>query len=250
MAGVAHEIQTPVSSVRKFAASSAELCTELRQEISNALPPSHDQEVVDEMLQNLLQNQTRILQYAQRADSIVRGMLEYSQNGTSPRQLTELNTLAEEYLRLAYHDLRAKNRYFNAALTLRLDPAVGPVQIVRQDVGRALVGIFSATLLAVLQRQAGAEPEEGYVPQVELRTHRTADSVEILVRDNGLGFSEEALATLFQRFPGPDNASADLGLPLSYDLITKGLGGQLSVSSTLHQGTEYRIILPLPAYTA
>ncbi|GGG50292.1 tetratricopeptide repeat-containing sensor histidine kinase [Hymenobacter glacieicola] len=249
MAGVAHEIQTPVSSVRKFAASSAELCTELRQEISNSVPPSHDQEVLDEMLQNLLQNQTRILQYAQRADSIVRGMLEYSQDGTSPRQLTELNALAEEYLRLAYHDLRAKNRYFNAALTLRLDPAVGSVQIVRQDVGRALVGIFSAALLAVLQRQAGAEPEEGYVPQVELRTRRVASSVEILVRDNGPGLSEEALATLFQRFPGPDTA-ADLGLPLSYDLITKGQGGQLTVSSVLSQGTEYRITLPLPAYTA
>lgn len=245
MAGVAYEIQGPVGSVRKFAASSAELCAELRQEVSKLLGRPYDQEILDELLQNLLQNQTRILQFAQRADSIVRGMLEYSQDGSGPRQPTNLNALAEEYLRLTYHDLRAKNRYFNAALLLRLDPAVGTVQLVRQDIGRALMGIFQAALQAVLQRQAEADPDENYIPQVELHSHRTGESVELRVRDNGPGLAPEALAVVFQRFPGL-NASADLGLSLSYDLATKGLGGQLTAASTLNQGTEYVLTLRLP----
>ncbi|MBX0289607.1 tetratricopeptide repeat protein [Hymenobacter sp. HSC-4F20] len=249
MAGVAHEIQTPVSSVRKFAAISAELCTELRQEVGRLIERPYERELLDEMLQNLLQNQTRMLQFAQRADSIVRGMLEYSQEGSGPRQLTRLNDLTEEYLRLTYHDVRAKNRYFTAALLLRLDPAVDSVQIVRQDIGRALAGVFSAALLAVLQRQADAEPEEGYIPQVELHTRRLADDVEIRVSDNGVGLSAEALATLFQRFPTPD-APTDLSLPLSYDLITKGLGGQLTATSQPGRGTEYLITLRLPAQPA
>lgn len=249
MAGVAYEIQGPVSSVRKFAASSVELCGELRQEVSKLIGRPYDQEILDEMLQNLLQNQTRILQFAQRADSIVRGMLEYSQDGSGPRQLTTLNALAEEYLRLTYHDLRAKNRYFNAALLLRLDPAVGTVQIVRQDIGRALVGLFNAALQAVLQRQADADPEDGYIPQVELHTHRAGETVELRVRDNGPGLSPEARAVVFQRFSGPDT-SADLGLPLSYDLVTKGLGGQLTATSAPNQGTEYVLTLLLPVHSA
>ncbi|GAB2784935.1 signal transduction histidine kinase [Hymenobacter luteus] len=245
MAGVAHEIQTPVSSARKFAAISAELCTELRHEVARLITRPYERELLDEMLQNLLQNQTRILQFAQRADSIVQGMLEYSQDGSGPRQPTKLNALAEEYLRLTYHDLRAKNRYFTAALLLRLDPAVGSVQVVRQDIGRALVGIFSAALQAVLQRQAAAEAEDNYVPQVELHTRRTAETVELLVRDNGPGLSAEAMTTLFQRFPERDGSS-DLGLPLSYDLITRGLKGQLTATSQPGQGTEYMVTLPLP----
>jgi signal transduction histidine kinase len=241
MAGVAHEIQNPVNCVRKFAAISVELCEEVRQELSRLPLPLHDQELVDEMLQNLGQNQTKIMHHGQRAESIVRGMLEYSQEGSGPRQLTELNVLAEEYLRLTYHDLRAKNRYFNAALLLRLDPTLPRANVVRQDIGRALVGVFSAALLAVQTRQA--EAEEDYVPQVELITQHTASHLVVLVRDNGPGLAPETLATLFQRFaPGPDHS---LGMALSYDLITKGHGGTLTATSEPGQGTQYQIALPL-----
>ena len=242
MAGVAHEIQHPVNNVRRFAAVSVDLCQELRQEVGRRMADSPEQEVADEMLRNLEQNQHRIMQNSQRAESIVRGMLEYSQGGGGARQLTDMNALAEEYLRLVYHDLRAKNRYFNAALLLRLDPAVERLSVVRQDVGRALVGVFSAALLAVQQR--AQHGEEDYVPQVELSTHHTAASLEIRVRDNGPDRSADTLATLFQRFPA--GSEGGLSLALSHDLITRGHGGTLTASSAPGQGTEYRITLPLP----
>ncbi|MFD2787405.1 tetratricopeptide repeat-containing sensor histidine kinase [Hymenobacter rubripertinctus] len=243
MAGVAHEIQQPVSNVRRFAAVSATLCQELRQQTSRQEPTdAPEPEIADELLRNLEQNQRKIMHHSQRAESIVRGMLEYSQGGGSARQLTDLNALAEEYLRLVYHDLRAKNRHLNVALLLRLDPAMERLSVVRQDVGRALVGIFSAALLAVQQRlQTG---QEDYVPQVELSTHRTATSLEIRVRDNGAERSAEALATVFQRFPG--GTGGELSLALSHDLITRGHGGTLTAHSLPGQGTEYCLLLPLP----
>ncbi|MBT9394154.1 tetratricopeptide repeat protein [Hymenobacter sp. NST-14] len=244
MAGVSHEIQQPVHNVRRLAAVSAELCQELRQEWGRGgLAPGTEPEVTDEMLRNLEQNQRKILVHSQRAESIVRGMLEYSQGGGGARQLTDLNGLAEEYLRLVYHDLRAKNRYFNAALLLRLDPTLERLSVVRQDLGRALVGVFSAALLAVQQRQQAGE--EDYVPQVELSTRATAANLEIRVRDNGPARSADALATLFQRFPA--GAEGALSLALSHDLITRGHGGTLTARSFPGQeGTEYCIRLPLP----
>ena len=242
MAGVAHEIQQPVSNVRRFAAVSAELCQELRQEGGRRGPDAIEPEVADEMLRNLEQNQRKILLHSQRAESIVRGMLEYSQGGGGSRQLTDINALAEEYLRLVYHDLRAKNRYFNVALLLRLDPAVERLSVVRQDLGRALVGIFSAALLAVQQRQQTGE--EDYVPQVELSTRRTAVSLEIRVCDNGPDRSTDTLGILFQRFPA--GTEGGLSLALSHDLVTRGHGGTLTASSAPGQGTEYCITLPLP----
>ncbi|WP_426492043.1 tetratricopeptide repeat protein [Hymenobacter sp. 102] len=246
MAGVAHEIQTPVNCVRKFAAISVELCEDVRLELQKLTLPAHDQEIMDEMLQNLGQNQTKIAQYGYRAESIVRGMLEYSQDGTAPRQPTDLNRLAEEYLRLTYQDLRAKNRYFNAALLLHLDPAARPVPIIRQDIGRALVGVFSAALLATQQRLADADEEAEYVPQVELSTRYTGQQLEIRVRDNGPGLAPEQLHLLFQRFQG--GIDAKLGLALSHDIVTKGHGGTLTAQSTPGLGTTY--LLTLPAETA
>ncbi|SDY67127.1 tetratricopeptide repeat-containing sensor histidine kinase [Hymenobacter psychrophilus] len=243
MAGVAHEIQRPVSLLRRYAAASTEICNEMRHHIGQLQLPLHQQELADKLLDTMHQNQTHIVQYGQRADSVVRGMLEYSQGGGGARQSTDLNALAEEFLRLVYHDLRAKNRYFSAALLLRPDPTLERVMVVRQDVGRALVGVFSAALQAVAQRQR--QPDEDYVPQVELTTRRTAASVEIRVRDNGEGLPPEMLLTVFQRFPA--GAETGLSLALSHDLITRGHGGTLSVSSQPGRGTEYCIVLPLPS---
>lgn len=246
MAGVAYEIQNPVNSVRKFAAISLELCQELRTELRKAQVSVYDQEIMDEMLQNLGQNQEKILHYSQRAESIVRGMQEYSQDGNSPRQPTNLNLLAEEYLRLTYHDLRAKHHVFNCALLLYPDPAVGWVEVVRQELGRALVGIFTTALYAVHQRQLRVE--EDYVPQVSLTTLRTPQGVEIRFRDNGSGFSDNAQKNLFQRFPtGETPNDNSLGLALSHDLITRRLQGTLTVSRQEDEFTEYHILLPLPA---
>ncbi|MET4104732.1 tetratricopeptide repeat protein [Hymenobacter sp. UYP22] len=240
MAGVAHEIQNPVNCVRKFAAISVELCEDIRQELHKLPLPLHEQEMVDEMLQNLGQNHTKIVAHGQRAESIVRGMLEYSTGGSGPRQPTDLNRMSEEYLRLTYQDLRAKHRHFNAALLLHLDPAAQPLNVIRQDIGRALVGVFSAALQAVQQRLAQAE--EDYVPQVELSTRYAQQTLEIRVRDNGLVLAPEALEQVFRRFQG--GSDARLGLSLSHDIITKGHGGTLTASSHADSGTEYIIRLP------
>ncbi|NVO29776.1 ATP-binding protein [Hymenobacter lapidiphilus] len=242
MAGIAHEIQRPVSLLRRYAAASTELCDELRQYLTQLWLPPSQQAMADKLLDALHQNQTHIVQYGQRAESVVRGMLEYSQGGGGARQLTDLNALAEEYLRLVYHDMRAKNRHFSAALLLHPDPTLERMMVVRQDLGRALVGVYSAALQAVAQRQR--QPDEDYVPQIELTTRRTAASIEIRVRDNGEGLPPETLVTLFQRFPA--GAETGLSLALSHDLITRGHGGALSVSSQPGRGTEYCIILPLP----
>ncbi len=241
MAGVAHEIQRPVNSVRRGAAASIELCDEIAHRVVKLGLSPAQQQLCNDFLSHLRRHQTLIMQHGQRAESIVRGMLEYSQGGGRARQLTDLNVLAEEYLRLVYHDLRAKHHYFSCALLLRLDPTVERAPVVRQDLGRALVGVFGAALQAVRQRQL--IPDDDYVPQVELITRRTAASLEIRVRDNGPGLPPETLLTLFQRFPG--GAEADLTLALSHDLITKGHGGTLNVSSQPGQGTEYCIVLPL-----
>ncbi|TGD80273.1 tetratricopeptide repeat protein [Hymenobacter wooponensis] len=245
MAGVAYEIQNPVNSVRKYAAISAELCQEVMVELAHTNFPLEDKELVDEMLQNLGRNQEKIMHHSQRAESIVRGMLEYSHVGKQPRQATNLNQLAEEYLRLTYHDMRAKHHLFNVALLLYPDPNVGWVNVIRQDLGRALVGIFTTALSAVHQRLL--QGDEDYIPQIAITTKRVNDEVEIYVKANGVGLSKATQQTLFQRFPASESTSeSTLGLALSHDLITKGYNGKVSVCSSDEEFTEYLIWLPLP----
>jgi signal transduction histidine kinase len=245
MSGVAYEIQNPVNCVRKYAAISVDLCHEVRAELTQAALPLEEKELVDEMLQNLGRNQEKIMHHSQRAESIVQGMLEYSQAGNQPRQATNLNQLAEEYLRLTYHDIRAKSHLFNVALLLYPDPTVGWVEVVRQDIGRAFVGIFTTAFSSIQQRLV--EGDEEYVPQVSLATKRVPEGVEICIRDNGVGFSVTAQQTLFQRFPTENTSDSTLGLALSHDLLTKSYRGRLTITSFENEFTEYLIFLPLSA---
>jgi two-component system NtrC family sensor kinase len=174
-------------------------------------------------------------------------MLEYSRSSPGPRQLTDVNAFVEDYLRLTYHDIRAKNRNFYAALLPNLDPAVGNLSILRHDLGRVLVSLFTHAFFAVQQRQMTAQ--EGYVPQVAVSTRSGADHIEIRVRDNGMGIPSSRRATLFERLftPAPSEAGNSLGLALSYDLITRGHGGTLTVETQEGEFTEFVITLPLAA---
>ncbi|TGE16142.1 tetratricopeptide repeat-containing sensor histidine kinase [Hymenobacter elongatus] len=245
MAGVAQEIQTPVNNMRNIAGISADLINSLRTGLKKLGLMTEEPGTLWDDLQMLSQYQSKIARSSQRASSIVGGMLEYSRSSPGPRQSTDVNAFVEDYLRLTYHDIRAKNRNFYAALLPHLDPAVGNLSIIRHDLGRVLISLFTNAFYAVQQRQHSKE--EGYVPQVAVSTRATPVHIEIRVRDNGVAIPAAALPTLFERFfatRSPEEGPG-LGLALSHDLITKGHGGTLSVEVREGDFTEFIIALPL-----
>ena len=241
-AGIAHEIQNPLNFVNNFAEVSAELVTELEEERHN---PARDLQLEADLLADLKQNLLKISQHGGRAASIVRGMLEHSRTSSGERQPTNLNTLADEYLRLAYHGLRAKDKTFNATLQPDLDPALPPVAVVAQDLGRVLLNLLTNAFYAVRQRQQLGE--KGYTPTVSLSTRQVGQRVEIRVRDNGTGMPAAVQAKIFQPFftTKPTGEGTGLGLSLSYDIITQGHGGTLTVVSQEGNCTEFLISLPI-----
>jgi len=254
-AGIAHEIQNPLNFVNNFAEVSTELVAELADE---QLRPARDFGLEAELLTDLKQNLLKISQHGQRAASIVRGMLEHSRTSSGERTPTDLNQLADEYLRLAYHGLRAKDKSFNATLLPDFEPGLPPVAVVAQDVGRVLLNLLTNAFYAVRQRQQQSQPhnqmqgqpaaggEAGYAPTVGVRTRRVGTQVEIRVTDNGTGIPAEVQAKIFQPFftTKPTGEGTGLGLSLSYDIITKGHGGTLSVESEPGRGSTFTIALP------
>jgi two-component system NtrC family sensor kinase len=241
-AGIAHEIQNPLNFVNNFAEVSAELLEELAEEQTK---PTPDAELEQELLADLTQNLQKINQHGQRAASIVRGMLEHSRASTGERTLTDLNALADEYLRLAYHGLRAKDKTFNSTLQTDFAPVLPLVEAVSQDLGRVLLNLFTNAFHAVRQRQQQGEP--GYAPTVRVRTKRAGDEIEVCVRDNGTGIAEAVREKIFQPFftTKPAGEGTGLGLSLAHDIITQGHGGTLTVTSQEGQGTEFTVRLPI-----
>jgi signal transduction histidine kinase len=244
-AGIAHEIQNPLNFVNNFAEVSSELLDELADEQTR---PTPDPALEAELLADLQQNLEKITHHGKRAASIVRGMLEHSRTSTGERQPTDLNALCDEYLRLAYHGLRAKDKSFNATLQTDFAPVLPLVEAVSQDLGRVLLNLFTNAFYAVRQRQlATAEP--GYAPTVRVSTARAGDEVVVRVRDNGTGIAEEVQQKIFQPFftTKPSGEGTGLGLSLSYDLVVKGHGGTLEVDSEEGSYTEFTMRLPFRA---
>jgi two-component system NtrC family sensor kinase len=241
-AGIAHEIQNPLNFVNNFAEVSVELLTELEEEQQK---PDRDLELEADLLADLKQNLLKISQHGGRASSIVRGMLEHSRQSTGERVPTDLNALADEYLRLAYHGLRAKDKSFNATLQPDFDPSLPPVSVIAQDLGRVLLNLLTNAFYAVRQRQKAGEA--GYVPTVSVSTQRVGPAVVIRVRDNGTGMPDSVKAKIFQPFftTKPTGEGTGLGLSLSYDIITQGHGGSLAVTSEEGEGTEFIVTLPV-----
>jgi signal transduction histidine kinase len=241
-AGIAHEIQNPLNFVNNFSDVSQELVQELVEERAS---PARDAGLEAELLGDLRQNLQKISQHGQRASGIVRGMLEHSRASTGERQPTDVNQLAEEYLRLAYHGLRAKDQSFNADLPTDLAPNLPPVAAVPGDLGRVLLNLLTNAFHAVQQRQRTGEAN--YAPTVRLRTRRVGQNIEIQVQDNGTGMSPAVQDKIFQPFftTKPTGEGTGLGLSLSYDIITQGHGGTLTVESQLGQGSTFIIALPL-----
>ncbi|MCY7360178.1 MAG: hypothetical protein LH609_22525 [Rudanella sp.] len=242
-AGIAHEIQNPLNFVNNFSEVSVELVSELEEERQK---PIRDAELEAELLGDLTQNLQKITHHGQRASLIVKGMLEHSRTSTGEKVPTDLNALADEYLRLAYHGLRAKDNTFNAELKTDFDPALGLVDVVPQDIGRVLLNLFNNAFYAVSQKQK--QSPNHYEPTVSVSTKRENGQVEISVRDNGLGIPEAVKQKIFQPFftTKPTGQGTGLGLSLSYDIVTKGHGGTLVVESADSQGAEFVIMLPKP----
>ena len=238
-AGIAHEIQNPLNFVNNF----AEINAELIQELGDALATDRIDEAKS-IAADIRENEEKIRHHGQRADGIVKGMLQHSRTSAGVKEPTDINQLVDEYLRLAYHGLRAKDKAFNARFETDLDETLTPIHVVPQDIGRVVLNLINNAFYAVSERQR--EQPQGYIPAVVVRTCRSAKGVEITVRDNGNGIPEAIREKIFQPFftTKPAGQGTGLGLSLSYDIVTKGHGGSLRVESAPGEGTTFIIALP------
>jgi two-component system NtrC family sensor kinase len=241
-AGIAHEIQNPLNFVNNFSEVSTELLDELREHRRQL---TSDPALEDELLADVHQNLLRINQHGHRAATIVKGMLEHARTSTGQKAPTDLNALLEEYSKLAYHSARVKDKAFEAKLTLHLDPNLGPVSAVPQDLSRVLLNVFTNAFYAVQQKARSAGP--AYHPEVQVHTRREAGRVKIQIRDNGAGVPEAIRQKIFQPFftTKPTGEGTGLGLSLSYDIITKGHGGTFALESEEGEFTELTLTLPV-----
>jgi signal transduction histidine kinase/ligand-binding sensor domain-containing protein len=250
-AGIAHEIQNPLNFVNNFSEISKELCQELQEEVGRASLPETEKEKLSSVVTSLSLNQEKIYYHGSRAEDIVKNMLLHSRTSSGEKQLTNINALADEYLCLAYHGLRAKDKRFTCTLDTSYDPKLEKVEVVPQDIGRVLLNLYNNAFYAVQQKQklvqvlANGEKEE-YKPKVSVTTCLVDSLVEIRVWDNGVGMPESLKHKIFQPFftTKPTGQGTGLGLSLSYDIITKSHGGELKVETKEGEYSEFIIKLP------
>ncbi len=240
-AGIAHEIQNPLNFVNNFSEVSIELIDELTEE---QVKPDRDLDLEAELLTDLKQNLQKISHHGNRASSIVKGMLQHSRASSGQREPTDLNALCDEYLRLAYHGLRAKDKAFNAQFSTDLDASLGKVSMIPQDMGRVLLNLFTNAFYAVQQRQK--QSPANYHPTVSVSTRCANGQAVITVQDNGTGMPESVEQKIFQPFftTKPTGEGTGLGLSMAYDIVTKGHNGEIRVESTEGEGTKFIITLP------
>ncbi|HVS92626.1 MAG TPA: HAMP domain-containing sensor histidine kinase, partial [Mucilaginibacter sp.] len=239
-AGIAHEIQNPLNFVNNFSDVSIELLEELKQEEEKG-----NKEDVIAIADDLTQNLEKIRHHGKRADAIVKGMLQHSRTSSGQKELTDINLLADEYLRLAYHGLRAKDKDFNAELVTRFDEKLPKIEAVPQDIGRVLLNVINNAFYAVQQKAKIAGPD--FKPTVEVSTAQQNGSVVMSVKDNGTGIPENIREKIMQPFftTKPTGEGTGLGLSLSYDIVVKGHGGKINVESRDGEGSQFTVILPL-----
>ena len=248
-AGIAHELQNPLVFMKNFAEVSTGLVDEMAGEHGNPTGhgPARPAALEQEILAGLKQNLRQISEHGQRATSIISDMLTHSRTGTSQRVPTDLNALVEESLRLAYQGLQANDKAFRTTLTTAYDPALPPVAVVPPDLRRVLINLFGNALYAVRERQYQARAQAiPFEPELTVTTRAEPGAVEIRVRDNGTGMPEAVRSRVFQPFftTKPPTEGTGLGLSMSHDIVTKGHGGTLTVSSAEGVGTEFIIYLP------
>jgi signal transduction histidine kinase len=236
-AGIAHEIQNPLNFVNNFSEINRELISEMKEEMETG-----NLKEATEIAAQIDDNEKKILHHGKRADAIVKGMLQHSQSGTGKQEPTDINALADEYLRLAFHGLRAKEKSFNAAMNTDFDESIGLIPLISQDIGRVLLNLYNNAFYAVHEKKKAMNG--AYEPTVSLCTRRIENEVEIRVRDNGKGISRKIKDKIFQPFftTKPTGQGTGLGLSLSYDIV-KAHGGEIEVITTEGEFTEFIIHL-------
>jgi two-component system, NtrC family, sensor kinase len=248
-AGIAHEIQNPLNFVNNFSEVNTELIDELKTELATG-----NQQQAIELADNIKDNEQKINHHGKRADAIVKGMLQHSRSSSGVKEPTDINKLADEYLRLAYHGLRAKDKTFNAAMKTDFDESIGKINIIPQDIGRVILNLITNAFYAAPLPPKGGfkDPNYKHEPTVWVKTSKNLPSggrgaeVLISVRDNGPGIPQNVLDKIFQPFftTKPSGEGMGLGLSLSYDII-KAHGGELKVETKEGEGSEFIILLPL-----
>jgi signal transduction histidine kinase len=238
-AGIAHEIQNPLNFVNNFSEVSVELVTEMKDELAKG----NKQEAI--LISNDLdENLQKISEHGKRAASIVKGMLQHSRKSTDKKEPTDINALVDEYVRLSYHGIRSKDKSFNAMINTNFDKTAGIVNVIPQDLGRVLLNLLNNAFYSVNEKKNNLNGT--FQPIVSVSTKNTGKGVELSVKDNGTGIPEKVLSKIYQPFftTKPTGQGTGLGLSLSYDIITKGHGGEMKVNSTEGEYAEFIISLP------
>jgi len=263
-AGIAHEIQNPLNFVNNFSEVNKEMLEELKAE---RLKPNAERDEVleNDLINDVIDNSEKINHHGKRAGDIVKGMLQHSRTSTGAKEPTDINALCDEYLRLSYHGLRAKDKTFNAKMETDFDASIGKINIIPQDIGRVLLNLFNNAFYAVNERLSFILQDklaqddtlllaqyDRYEPAVTVRTFLNPPledreaSVIIAVSDNGNGIPKKIVDKIFQPFftTKPTGQGTGLGLSLSYDIV-KAHGGELKVETKENEGTEFIICLPI-----
>ncbi len=256
-AGIAHEIQNPLNFVNNFSEVNQELLLEMNEKIEKG-----NLDEVKLIVKDVIDNEQKINHHGKRADAIVKGMLQHSRTSTGIKEPTDINALADEYLRLAYHGLRAKDKSFNAIMKTSFDENIGKINVIPQDLGRVILNLITNAFYAVNERkkQILLLPENGlkktqpdYEPTVTVKTSLIVPSegqkeaVLISISDNGNGIPNSVLDKIFQPFftTKPSGQGTGLGLSMSYEIVTKGHGGELKVENRIGEGATFTIVLPM-----
>jgi two-component system NtrC family sensor kinase len=243
-AGIAHEIKNPLNFVNNFSALSAELVGEMKDALSDINLDKNKRKELDEIAQTLKDNLEKVVQHGQRADSIVKNMLQHSREGSGEHRPADINSIVEDSLNLAYHGARAEKAGFNITLERNLDPAAGMADVYPQEITRVLLNLISNAFYATTKRKA--EAGDGFEPMLFATTKTLGDKVEIRIRDNGTGIPAAVREKIFNPFftTKPAGEGTGLGLSMSHDIIVKQHGGSIDVETEPGLFTEFRIVLP------
>ena len=241
-AGIAHEIQNPLNFVNNFSEVNKEMIAEMKEEMDKG-----NYEDAKQIADDISSNEEKIVFHGKRADAIVKGMLQHSRSSSGVKEPTDINALADEYFRLAYHGLRAKDKSFNATMKSDFDETIGKVNVLPQDLGRVILNLITNAFYTVAEKKRAMQNQSAvYEPTVTVSTKKLAGHIEIKVSDNGNGIPDAVKDKIFQPFftTKPTGQGTGLGLSMSFEIITKGHNGEIKVATEQGKGSTFIITIP------